>query len=478
MSFPSLDRLTLLQNFGRSLGSPAYLYRPTHTEQIVELFQQAAQSGFTIGLRGAGRSYGDASLNGGQIVLDLQRMNRILDWNPETGVIKVEPGVTIQQLWEYTLEDGWWPPVVPGTMFPTLGGCLGMNIHGKNNYVAGTIGEHVLEFTALLPTGEEITCAPDDSLFYALIGGVGVLGVFTSITLKMKRIYSGNLWVEAWASPNLRQMINEMEPLKSNSDYLVGWVDGAWGGSGLGRGQVHRAHYLHQGEDANSAQTLQREYQILPDTFFGLVPKSVLWLLMSPFMNNPGVTLVNTAKYVASRTLSHRKQFLQSLVAFNFLLDYVPNWERSYGRDGLIQYQSFIPQANAADAFAEILKLTQRRGLPNYLAVLKRHRPDKFLLSHAVDGCSMAMDFKVTNGNRAALQKLTDDLSEIVLEANGRFYFAKDSTLTSSLVARSLGEKTLARFADFKRRCDPDYLLQTELYRRLFCARSKKDEQP
>jgi FAD/FMN-containing dehydrogenase len=462
--------LTLLQNFGRSLGSPAYLYRPTHTEQIAGLFQQAAQSGFTVGLRGAGRSYGDASLNGGQIVLDLQRMNRILDWNPETGVIKVEPGVTIQKLWEHILEDGWWPPVVPGTMFPTLGGCLGMNIHGKNNYVAGPIGEHVLEFTALLPTGEEIVCAPGDDLFYAMISGVGVMGVFTSITLKMKRIYSGNLWVEAWASPNLRQMIAEMEPLKSDSDYLVGWVDGTWGGSGLGRGQVHRGHYLHKDEDAGSAQTLRREYQVLPDTFFGLVPKSALWLFMSPFMNNSGVTLVNTAKYVASRALSHRKTFLQSLVAFNFLLDYVPNWEKAYGRDGLIQYQSFVPQANAADAFAEILKLTQRRNLPNYLSVVKRHRPDKFLLSHAVDGYSMAMDFKVTNGNRAALQKLTDDLSEIVLQANGRFYFAKDSTLTANAVARSLGEHTLARFAELKRRCDPNHLLQTELYRRLFCG--------
>ena len=78
---------------------------------------------------------------------------------------------------------------------------------GSRANVAGTIGEHVLEFTALLPTGEEITCTPDDDLFYAMISGVGVLGVFTSITLKMKRVYSGNLWVEAWASPNLRRMV-------------------------------------------------------------------------------------------------------------------------------------------------------------------------------------------------------------------------------------------------------------------------------
>jgi len=473
--FPSLDRLTLLYNFGRSLRSTAYVYRPTHVEQIVELFQLALRHEFTIGFRGAGRSYGDASLNGGHIVLDLGRMNQILAWNPETGVIKVEPGVTIQDLWMHILEDGWWPRVVPGTMFPTLGGCLGMNIHGKNNFVAGPIGEHVLEFTALLPTGESITCTPTHhgDLFHAMISGVGVLGVFTSITLQMKRIYSGDLWVHAWASPSLRQMMAEMEPLKADSDYLVGWVDGTWGGRGaLGRGQVHRAHYLKPGEDATPTLSLQPDHQNLPDTFLGLVPKSILYQFMRPFMNNAGTWLVNTGKYIASRTYSHRKTYLQSLVAFNFLLDYVPNWEKSYGRGGLIQYQSFIPRETAADAFCEILTLSQKRGLPTYLGVLKRHRPDKFLLSHAVDGYSLAMDFKVTDGNRQALQKLTYELNDVVLPAGGRFYFAKDSMLTARAVARSLGEETLACFRQFKDRCDPGHLLQTELYRRLFSKNS------
>lgn len=470
MPFPSLDRLTLVENYGHSLSSPAYLYRPTHTEQIAELFASAASAGFTVGLRGSGRSYGDASLNGGQIILDIRRMNRVLDWNPESGVIKVEPGVTIQQVWQTTLEDGWWPPVVSGTMFPTLAGALAMNIHGKNNYVAGPIGEHVLEFTALLPNGEHVTCTPQSTpeLFYGLISGIGVLGVFTAITLKLKRIYSGLLTVHAWAAPNLQTMIAHFEPLKSEVDYLVGWVDGMVGGQALGRGQIHAAHYLHEGEDATPAQTLSLDSQVLPDTFFGLVPKSILYQFMRPFGNNPGWSLVNLGKYLSSRYLNHHHHFRQSLVAFNFLLDYVPNWERTYGSGGLIQYQTFIPKETAADAFTEILTLTQKRGLPNYMGVLKRHRPDQFLLSHAVDGYSLAMDFKVTNGNRHRLQKMCDELSEIVLQAGGRFYLAKDSMINRDHVRRYLGEETLCRFRELKRRVDPQGLLQTEMYRRLF----------
>ncbi len=464
------ERLTRLENFGHSIAAPAYRYRPTKVEQIAALFELARANGLTIGLRGAGRSYGDAALNSGEIVLDTRRMNRILDWNPETGVIQVEPGVTIQQLWEHTLEDGWWPPVVPGTMCPTLAGCLAMNVHGKNNWKAGTIGEHTLSFTALLPTGEEVTCTPEDNedLFCALIGGAGVLGVFTAITLQMKSIHSGELWVEAWAEPNLSGLMRATDEGKEANDYVVAWVDCTAGGRGLGRGQMHTAEYLTPGEDVHPARTLSLDHQILPDTLFGILPKSALYRFLRPFMSNLGMRGVNTAKYTMNRTIGNNKRYRQSLIAFNFLLDYIPNWELAYGRGGLIQYQSFLPKETAEDAFREMLRLCKRRRLPSYLGVLKRHRQDKFLLSHAVDGFSLALDFRVTRRNRPRLNQMASEMNQIVLEAGGRFYFAKDSTLTPDVVAHFLGEETLQKFRALKNRCDPEGLLQTDLYRRCF----------
>jgi FAD/FMN-containing dehydrogenase len=463
-------RLARLENFGHSLVSPSYLYRPSHVEQVQELFEQARLTGFKIGLRGASRSYGDAALNAGGVMLDFRRMNRILEWDPAKGIIKVEPGVTIQQLWHYILEDGWWPPVVPGTMAPTIGGCLAMNVHGKNNVQAGTLGEHVLLFEALLPSGETVTCSPEanEDLFYAMIGGLGMLGMFTAIQLQMKRVYSGDLWVEAWAAPDLQTQLDEVDRCKGTNDYIVGWLDTTAKGPALGRGQLHSADYLTPEEETTPTRTLNVDYQTLPDNLFGVMPKSMTWMFMRPFMNNVGVWGVNTGKYWTSRTIGHQKRFRQSFAAFNFLLDYVPNWERSYGRGGLIQFQSFIPTDTAYEAFGESLLLTHRRRLPSYLGVVKRHRPDRFLLSHAVDGFSLALDFRITRSNRAAINQMAQDLSEIVLAAGGRFYFAKDSTLTPEMVERFLGRETLDRFFAIKQRCDPDNLLQTDLYRRCF----------
>lgn len=461
------NHFSFLENFGHSLRAASYVLKPQCAEEIGEAFELAHKSGLSITARGAGRSYNDAALNGGGIVLDLSGLNQILEWNPETGRVTAEPGVTLQQLWQHIEPDGWWPPVVSGTMFTTLGGCLGANIHGKNNFKMGPIGEHVIEFTALLPTGAKVTCSPkkNGDLFHAMISGLGMLGIFTSITMQMKRVHSGLIEVSARPSHNLHEHLTDLLDNAPDNDYIVGWVDTMAGGKALGRGQIHAARYLHDGEDPDAQKTMLLKNQVLPARFMGVFPKSILYIFMMPFGNNPGWGAVNAAKYVTSL---RRHTFRQSHAAFHFLLDYVPNWELSYGRGGMIQHQSFLPKETAEAAWHEMLALSLKRGMPSYLGVTKRHRPDRFLLSHAVDGFSLALDFKVTNGNRAELSQMLQDFDRIVLEAGGRFYFAKNSETTPESTMRFLGEKTVAEFKKLKKRCDPDGLLESDLYRRVF----------
>lgn len=463
------DRLERVWAWGMASSGVAWVYRPSTVKGIREVFDLARRQRLQIALRGAGRSYGDAAYRSEHIVLDLTRMRRILDWNPETGIIKVEPGVTIQQLWQYAIEDGYWPAVVPGTMAPTIGGCAAMNVHGKNNFRAGPTGDHILEFELMLPSGQILRCSRTENaeLFHAAIGGFGMLGCFTSLTLRLKRVHSGYLRVEPIATANLDEMFRVFEERLPDADYLVGWIDCFPGGRKLGRGLIHLANYLHDGEDPNPAQSLRVENQELPDTLFGFIPKSVMWIPLTLFANDVGMRLTNAAKYWAGAHLGHGV-YLQSHAAFAFLLDYVPNWKRAYGRGGLIQYQSFVPKETAAEVFRAQIELQQKRGLVSYLGVFKRHRPDDALMSYAVDGYSLALDFKVTAKNRERLWALAAEMDPIVTRGGGRFYFAKDSTLSPSRLTDFLNEERVRKFLELKRACDPDGILQTDLYRRIF----------
>lgn len=466
------DRMERVSSWGMNAHTLGYVYRPTTLDGIREALDAARSSGRYVALRGTGCSYGDASLARENVVLDITRMNRILSWDPVNGIAECEPGVTIKQLWQYTLGDGWWPYVVSGTMFPTLAGAAAMNIHGKNNFRVGTIGDHILEIDLMLPSGEILTCNREQNsdVFHAAIGGFGMLGVFTRIKIELKKVYSGHLKVTPIGTRSWRELFEKFDEHLPDSDYLVGWVDCFGSGESAGRGQIHRADYLKPGDDAVPNQTLQVSHQELPDTLFGLFPKSAMWRFIQPFTNNLGMRAINFLKYLSSVTLNEGKIHEVTHAGFAFLLDYVPGWKYAYLPGGLIQYQSFIPKETAEACFTEQIALCQKRGIVPYLGVFKRHKTDPFLMTHSVDGYSLALDFKVTKKNRQKLWALCAELDALVLAAGGRFYFAKDVTLHPSRLQNYLAEERVQTFLDLKKKLDPENLLQTDLFRRIFAG--------
>jgi len=338
-----------------------------------------------------------------------------------------------------------------------------MNIHGKNHFKVGGFGEHVEELDLVLPSGERrtLTAARDTDLFRAVVGGFGLLGVVTAARIRLKRVHSGLLDVTALTTSSLAEMIDEFERRAPTSDYLVGWIDCFDAGA---RGVLHAARYLGPDVDADAAATLRIDAQELPPRIAGVVPRGVVPTMLKVFANPRGMSFVNWGKHLAT-TIRGVHAFRQPHVQFAFLLDYVPGWKRIYDPGGLIQYQSFVPKDAAARVHGELLALCRARGIVPWLGVYKKHKACPFLMTHALDGYSFAMDFPVTAANRERLWTLCADMDEIVLGAGGRFYFAKD--LTASPAALTRAYPNLARFREIKRELDPKGVLTSDLAVRL-----------
>lgn len=453
-------------------GSYGRTFRPRTVEEIGAALRAAAADGVSLGLRGTGNSYGDASLNEDGHVLDISRMNRVLSFDADTGLVEVEPGVTVRQLWRHILPHGYWPRVVSGTSFPSIAGIAAMNIHGKNNFAVGTVGDAIQEFDLVLPSGELRTCSRDQNadLFHAAIGGFGMLGVFARLKLQTKRVYSGEMDVYTFANRNLAEMMEYMESYRGSADYLVGWVDCFGKGDGLGRGQVHRAQYLAPGVDPDPERTLSLAHQDVSPSVAGF-PKSEFWRILRCFTHDPGWRFINAVKYFTGRVEAFHSPSRWTHNEFSFLLDYLPNWKWCYGRRpgyGLIQFQPFVPKETAFEVYSDLLRMNQEAGYVPYLGVFKRHRPDPFWLTHAVDGWSFAMDFRVTPKLRAGLFEHAGRLIERVLAGGGKFYFAKDLVLRPGDAERFFEPERLSAFLDLKRELDPTERLQTDLWRRVF----------
>ena len=241
MKWLSQSLVRRVSGFGANSVADAYVFRPKSHADIRASLDLARSVGLKVALRGAGRSYGDPAIAREQVVLDFSEFNQILAWDPSSGVVTCQGGVTLEQLWRHCLADGWFLPVTSGTMFPTLAGALGMNIHGKNNFRAGTLGEHVLSLQVLLVSGETLTLTPADELFYAFISGAGLLGIIVEVSLQMHRVSTPMLAVEGRSAESLEQHFSAFEAFAEEADYMVSWVDCF----GRGRGLFHWAKYAH-----------------------------------------------------------------------------------------------------------------------------------------------------------------------------------------------------------------------------------------
>ena len=214
-------------------------------EEIADAFRLARRQGLSVTARGTGLSYNDASLNGGGHRAGSCRHESDHGLECRAGQVMAEPGVTLRQLWQQVEPDGWWPPVVSGTMLTTSGAV------SAPTFTARTISEWDRSANTSSSSGPYCPRVPrwcarprkNADLFYAMIGGFGMLGIFTSIKLQMKRIYSGLLEVSARPARNLHEqladLLRKMRPPPITSS--VGWMGPLAAGLSAGAKSTPRA---------------------------------------------------------------------------------------------------------------------------------------------------------------------------------------------------------------------------------------------
>jgi len=128
--------------------------------------------------RGWGRSYGDCCLNEGGYLLSTRLMNKFIAFDPESGILRCEAGVTFDEILRVFVPRGWFLPVTPGTKYVTIGGAIANDIHGKNHHIAGSFSNHLIKFALQRSDGTSVICSREENyeLFRATIGGLGLTG--------------------------------------------------------------------------------------------------------------------------------------------------------------------------------------------------------------------------------------------------------------------------------------------------------------
>jgi decaprenylphospho-beta-D-ribofuranose 2-oxidase len=411
----------------------------TATGEVARPERAAALPGAKAPAVGNRRSYGDAALNDGGRVVDMTRLDRILSFDAATGIVEVEAGLPIGTLARIFAPKGWLPAVMPGTGFATVGGCIAMDVHGKNHHVAGSFGQHVTEVT-LNQNGKSRRVRPGDkSLFQATLGGLGQTGIIASAKLQLMPCKGDLMMVTERRAEGWDEHIALLD--SSRATYAVGWIDATATGTALGRGILEEA-----------------------ETGGGLVPapkpsKRIPFDAPHFVLSKPIVRLFNAAYY--ARVPASGRTVVKPIQDFFFPLDRIHDWNRLYGKRGFHQFQCVVPVA-AATALREMLEAIATSGLGSPLAVLKRMGPGRAgYLSFPMEGYTLAVDFP----NRPAARDLIAGLEEMTQDAGGRLYLAKDALASGTRIRAMYPEHGV--WAKAANAADPARTLETDMTRRL-----------
>ena len=434
-----------LSGWGRTTPAIADVQSPTSEDDVV---RELAMADGAIA-RGLGRSYGDAAQVSGGVVLDNRSLGGIGAIATD-GVISVGAGVSIEELLAVIIPLGWFIPVTPGTRQVTIGGAVAADVHGKNHHRDGSLGDHVLDMRLVTPSGSfTISPTTEPELFWATIGGMGLTGILTTVTLRLHKIETDKVLVNTTRFSRLDDVMAAMVAGDDEFRYSVAWVDCMTRGAAMGRA------ILTRGEHA-ARRDLEMTSLVAPDPARLRVPFNAPSGLLNPLT-------IRAFNELWFRSAPQRREGEeQSLGTFFHPLDGIGDWNRLYGRRGFVQYQFAVPDHESEVVVRAIERLSSS-GVPSFLAVLKRFGPANHgLLSFPISGWTLALDLPV---GPAALPGVLDDLDEMVIEAGGRVYLAKDSRLSPEAVR--VMYPRLPEFLEIKNRIDPRHQLASDLARRL-----------
>ncbi|MGI6525753.1 MAG: FAD-binding oxidoreductase [Bdellovibrionota bacterium] len=385
---------------------------------------------------GQGRSYGDVALNGDNSIIVTTSLNRFISFNNETGLLRCEAGVTLADILRFAVPRGWFLPVTPGTKFVSVGGAIANDVHGKNHHKAGCFGNYVPRFSLLRSDGKKECSETENSdLYAATIGGIGLTGLILDADIQLKKIESSYIDMEGIQFSGLEEYHALSNESDKDYDYTVAWIDCITSGDKFARGVYMRGN--HCSDPKYGKKTHRDPFLNVPFIF----PE---WCV-----NRYSMKLINTLYY--HKQIHKKVKAIQHYEPFFYPLDMVNNWNRGYGKRGLLQFQCVIPSDAAEGVLKEMLYKIVDNGSASFLSVIKDFGDMKSpgMLSFPRKGTTLCMDFPFRGDSSFKLFKTLEDMT---VEAGGALYPAKDACMAGESF-----KKFYPRWKEFSKFIDPRF---------------------
>jgi len=392
-----------------------------------------------------------ASFGAGAAVVDARAFDRLLSFDPESGVLVCEAGASLGKIYALATPRGFHLPVQPGYPHITIGGCIAGDVHGKNPARDGTFRRQLRELTLLHPRHGVLRLDPSSAgdAFDLTCGGFGLTGHILTATLQLARLPGGGILARRHPVGRLEDAPALLAEWAPRSDFIYTWHNLA-SGRAFGRGFLYTGHLTGRAENAAGPSRGSRPPNPRTARYArGSLP------LFGPF---------------TARVFNHAFEWQQRATAaegelsvFEFLFPVARRmvYFQLFGRRGFHECQLLLPRQAFPEFASRVRQAVARLGVPITLCSCKLFSGPPSLLRFDGDGICVALDF----ARGRAATAFAGFLDELACDLGGRPNLLKDSRLPRRVVQACFPEYD--RFVTALARFDPGRQFRSELSERL-----------
>lgn len=172
---------------------PEALVEVLSTEEVSSIVKYACENNIPVVARGSGTGLVGASVAiYGGIMINLSKMNRILELDDENLTLTVEPGVLLMEIGKFVQDNDLFYPPDPGEKSATIGGNINTNAGGMRAVKYGVTRDYIRGLEVVLPNGDIIMVggkvvknSSGYSIKDLICGSEGTLGIVTKAILRL-----------------------------------------------------------------------------------------------------------------------------------------------------------------------------------------------------------------------------------------------------------------------------------------------------
>lgn len=410
---------------------------------------------------GAGLSFASPQFGEDVTSIDHTAFTRVLSYEEDTGIVEVESGATMAHIYNFLIDKGRYIVTQPGYPSITIGGCIAVDVHGKNQMRDGNCTAQVASLKLYHPAYGIIEASPEvnKEVFELTCGGYGLTGHILSAKLKTKAITSRRMALIKLPFDDVSLTPLMLKECAKNNDFVVSWHDMTAPDTAFGRG------FLMMGKFFPSDAGEPEQFGGKMSETWGLDAESRKWpmspLLGASYYSLPFTRLMN----VFYGTLSRSRAEASTIAIYDCLQPMTTLREyyyKMFGINGFHECQLIIPEDKLMDYIEQIQYAINKFEVPITLASAKYFSGRQELLRFNGDGVCFALNFPRCQPGRL----LIEFLDKLCLKEGFLPYIVKDSRLPLSVVEHCYGNN----YHDFKRRLrdfDSERLFQSEVSKRL-----------